>query len=1073
MKYILGLDLGVASVGWALVPCNPEDISPETLIMGSRVFEAGTDESDGKREEGKDKSRSAIRRKNRGARRNIWRRRRRAVKLFNILQNAGLLPNADCHTPKARQDMFNALDGRLFQEYFPNATRKEAQTYIYALRAKALDERLSLEAIGRVFYAFGQRRGFLSNKKTDFDETDEELGKVRGGISELEKLIAESGSRTLGEFFSTLDPEEKRIRKRWTARKMFIDEFNAIWDAQKGFYPDILTDALRDDVFKAIFLQRPLKSQKGLVSRCKLEPGCRCAPKGDPIFQEYRYWQKIIDLKVSDPANEGRYRFLTREEQDVLAELFEYNEKLSFAEMRKKLGFKAPKNNKTAFRFNFELEDGDKDIKGNVTRARIRKALTETGAGDLPTEDVDKIACEILYYDRAKALAAKLARLFPDFSPETVAKLSEATVEPDYCSLSRKALSKVLPVMKEKRISFETARRLLYGKGSQTYDFLEPVTAVLGSVRNPTVTRTLTEMRKVVNEIIRRFGKPEIIRVELARDLKRDRKERERIFRSNKERENERVRLEKEIREKLNGFEPNKRDVLKYQLWKECRETCPYTGQGIDLRTLFSEASPVDIEHIIPFSVSLDDSFGNKTLCYAEANRNEKRNRTPFQAYGDTDKWSGILERVKSFQGPFARHKLELFRKEDVSTEDAVSRLLNDSRYISRLALKYLDTLYGATDGNDAEGKKRVQVATGNTTAWLRDAWNLNTILLSPDEKQKHDVQRGAVDIVEKNRGDHRHHAIDAAVIALTGPEVVKKLSENAEEFYKLKGRGWFALRLFAPPCPGFREILQTVVDRIVVSRRVDRKVSGSMHKETNYKVLEDGTERRAVRKPVAEMKKNEIDNICDPVIRKIVQEKFLEVGGKTKKFEENPPCIVTKTNPKRKIPIKSARYWASVTTDPVGKPGHARNVQIFLNHHMEVYAELDESGNELKKWKVEVVSLMEAYQRVRMKKPVVRRDFEPNKRFKFSLAIGEAFVFENDEKKAIYVVRKMTKSGQLFFKLHTDARAAGEIGEKGLSSRPGKFKERGMRKGYIDVLGNIDLWKNLDVCKKVYPSND
>ena len=143
VKYILGLDLGVASVGWALVPCNPEEISTETLKMGSRVFDPGTD---GKLEEGKDESRNVKRRTARGVRRNFWRRRRRAVKLFNILQNAGLLPSDCCHTPEARQKLFNALDRKLFQKYFPNASREEAQTYLYALRAKALDGSLAGEA---------------------------------------------------------------------------------------------------------------------------------------------------------------------------------------------------------------------------------------------------------------------------------------------------------------------------------------------------------------------------------------------------------------------------------------------------------------------------------------------------------------------------------------------------------------------------------------------------------------------------------------------------------------------------------------------------------------------------------------------------------------------------------------------------------------------------------------------------------------------------------------------------------------------------------------------------------------
>ena len=1067
VKYILGLDLGVASVGWALVPCNPEEISTETLKMGSRVFDPGTD---GKLEEGKDESRNVKRRTARGVRRNFWRRRRRAVKLFNILQNAGLLPSDCCHTPEARQKLFNALDRKLFQKYFPNASREEAQTYLYALRAKALDEQLSLEALGRAFYALGQRRGFLSNKKTDSDETDEELGKVKGGIAELEKLIAGSGARTLGEYFAKLDPEENRIRGRWVGRKMFIDEFNAIWDAQKKFYPDILTDALREKVYKAIFYQRPLKSQKGLVSRCELEPSRRCAAKADPLFQEFRYWHRLLDLEVRDPENEGQYRSLTKYEQDVLAEMLEYNEKLSFAEMRKALGFPTPKKKSDAGKFNFELQDGDKEIKGNVTRARIRKALQETGAGDLPTEDVDRIAREILFYDNDAALAAKLETLFPKFSSETAAELSKVRIEPDYGSLSHKALTKVLPLMKEKRIRYATARKELYGEELQeraagkAVDYLAPVKEALGAVRNPTVERTLTEMRKVVNEIIRRYGKPECIRVELARDLKRGRKDREKIFMNNKAREKDRIKAEEKIRKEMNWNKDakiTKRDVLKYRLWEECGGVCPYTGKSIDLRTLFAEASPVDIEHIIPFSISLDDSFGNKTLCYAEENRNVKRNRTPFQAYGRTDRWNGILERVKKFRSFSAGRKLELFKQEEIKLDAAESRLLNDTRYISKLALRYLDALYGAVNGNDAKGKKRVQIALGDTTAWLRDAWNLNTVLLSADEQRKYDAQSGQVDVVKKNRDDHRHHAVDAVVIALTSPAVVKNLSANAEEFYKLKGRGWFALRLFEPPCTGFREIVKTVVDGITVSRRVERKVSGALHEETNYgkDVKEDKGSWRAIRKPLVGLSIKDIDNICDPKIRDIVLTKLADVGGDPKNFENDPPYILTDSHPRREIPIKTVRYWKNVKAGSIGKRGHERYVASGANHHMEIYAVLDDDGNEIR-WETVVVDLMEAYRRVREKEPVVCRDFGPNTRFKFSLGLGEAFTL-NDGK--TYVVRVISENQKgeksVSSKLHTDARLSKDILKtKGLIHGTNTLQEKGFAKLYVDVLGDVSF---------------
>ncbi|MBP5621306.1 MAG: type II CRISPR RNA-guided endonuclease Cas9, partial [Thermoguttaceae bacterium] len=632
IKYILGLDLGVASVGWALGPCDYSQISEETLKMGSRIFDPGTDGN--KIEEGKDESRNKQRRQARGVRRNIWRRRRRAVKLFNILQNACLLPSTPCHTPEARQTLFNALDVDLKKRYFPNADRVTSQTFLYKLRAMALDRELDSDAVGRIFYALGQRRGFLSNKKTEPEDEgkDPDLGKVKGDIANLEKAIQESGSRTLGEYFSKLDPEEigSRIRARYVGRQAYKDEFEKIWEAQRQFRPDVYTDALKEKIFKGIFFQRPLKSQKFLVSKCDLEPSCRCIAKGDPLFQEFRYWHRVLDMTVFDPQ-EGRERPLTREEQDIIVNMLEDAEQVKFDDMREALGKPKKKKNLKDWKFNFELdaESADKVIIGNKTRARIRKAFKSTSAAQPGVADLDRIAAEILFYDVDSALALKLRQLYPTMSEETAFELSKVRLEPDYGSLSRKAINRILPLMKEKRVPFATARKELYGEelleraAGKAVDLLAPVADALGAVRNPTVTRALTETRKVVNAIIRRYGKPEFIRVELARDLKRGRKEREEIFKSNKDREKERKVAEAKIRETMGYGKDEKitgRDVLKYRLWLECDGVCPYTGKEIPLRTLFSKESPVDIEHIIPFSISLDDSFGNKTLCYADEN---------------------------------------------------------------------------------------------------------------------------------------------------------------------------------------------------------------------------------------------------------------------------------------------------------------------------------------------------------------------------------------------------------------------------------------------------------------------
>lgn len=167
----------------------------------------------------------------------------------------------------------NWLDLQLLREYFSRGPKWMEQRFIYHLRAKALDEQLLPEALGRIFYSLVQRRGFLSNKKAQEKENDKELGKVKQGIAELDREMKEAGARTLGEFYAGLNSsaEGGKIRGRWVGRQSYKDEFEAIWTSQRRFYPELLTNELKDKIFKAIFYQRPLKSQKFLVGKCELE----------------------------------------------------------------------------------------------------------------------------------------------------------------------------------------------------------------------------------------------------------------------------------------------------------------------------------------------------------------------------------------------------------------------------------------------------------------------------------------------------------------------------------------------------------------------------------------------------------------------------------------------------------------------------------------------------------------------------------------------------------------------------------------------------------------------------------
>lgn len=1013
-RYRLGLDIGVQSIGWAVLPVEP--LKFELLKLGVHCFESGTGtESD--IEKGTDESRNTARRMARSARRLLRRRSQRMVRLANELKRIGLLPDCWMRVPEERNRMFQELDQKL-SVFCAVGDRREAHLLPYILRAKALDQRLPEHAVGRALYHLAIRRGFLSNRKTQ--GKDEYEGVVKTGIQNLEREIQEANCRTLGEYFSKLDPEEVLVRKLWTSRQMHEKEFEMIWDSQARFHPE-MTEEAKKRVHHAIFFQRPLKSQKFLIGKCRLEPQHRRAPAASLEMQRFRYWQKILDLTYT--IDDGCEEFpLTPEQQDLLAEELEKKESMTFKEIAKLLGFKSSQK----VEFNLQ-RGGEKKLLGNTTSFRLGKVLGDRWP-QMTEAEKKTLVDEILQYQSESGLQKRLQDKAFGFTPDEAAKVAATRLEGDYGSLSRRAISKILPLMIEKRIRFKEAENLLYpqsAKAEEVVDFLPPLCKDKGCVlTNPVVTRALTELRKVVNAIIREYGKPERIVVELARDLKRSRKERESLSKKMREQETLRKNAKTKIQKKMHIQEPSNLDILKVMLAEECDWKCPYTGKTIKIEALLSKKSPFDIEHILPFSRSMDNSFANKTLCDEYENRHVKKNRTPYEAYHDTDRWPEFEARIKKlFQDKkISRAKLEHFLTPEISN-DFANRALNDTRYISRQATTYLAKLYGGqielSDEGAESGKRRIFTCNGQATAWLRDEWGLNGILNKEEDR--------------KNRSDHRHHAIDALVVAFCNQTIVEQLSRAAEA-----SKQYGKFRLFNQidqPRPNFLKVVRKAVEQINVSYRSSRKVSGALHEETNYSkpYLELNKygklqEFRHKRIPLSKLTKDNIQKIVDGGIRRIVEQKLAEIGD-IKKFAnpENIPFreVITKEGEKRRIPIKQVRIKDANTTITIGHGPTQRFVVPGNNHHVEIVATLDTKGNEIR-WTGHVVTLFDAIQRKKQGKPVIQRDHGPGKRFKFSLAINEYMLLDKpDSNPQLYRVISLEKDGRINMKLHTDASAS------------------------------------------------
>lgn len=989
----LGLDIGTNSIGWALVSTS-DNAEPSGIIdLGVRIFEAGVAEG-GSKSGPKNKER----REKRILRRQYDRRRRRKQRLAGILRQVGLLPaEGDLAT------IIQEIDRQCLNRYscLSDDPVRFAHTIPYYLRAGALDQRLDHHELGRAIYHLAQRRGFLSNRKAKAKDVEEE-GKVKAGISALEKEIQESGARTLGEHFAGLDPEQERIRKRYTHRQMYLDEFEAIWETQRSLGNDILDDKLKIMVHNAIFFQRRLKSVKQLIGECVHEPGEKRCPWYRLEAQRFRILQNINNLRLID--SDGVERPLEKDEKKKLIPPLELNASITLAAAREILGFK-----RGTAKFTIEA-GGEKHLRGDRTGSVLKSVFGERWEVFSDSER-RQIVEELSGFEKEWALAKRLRIRWGLDENESI-KLSGLSLEDGYCNLSLKAISKLLPLM-EQGLSYPEAAVEIYGEfkhSVESLDTLPPVDDIMKGLRNPIVHRCLTELRRCVNAVISRYGKPDLIRVELAREVKLTRKEKDRIIQRNRENQAARDRAASEILGNTDIKRPSRDDILKYQLAEECNWLCPYTGKPIGWDSLFGAHPEFDIEHIIPFSVSLDDSFFNKTLCWSEENRGIKRNHTPFEAYSqDPEKYGRILTAVKKFRGNAAREKLRRFMLDDISEfEDFSSRHLNDTRHASKEAAAYLALLYGGL--SDVEGRLRIHTVKGQITAHLRNLFGFNTALGGE----------------RKNRDDHRHHCIDALVVALTSPEAIRRLSGLAARY-----EGYFQrvhYREPLPPWEGAREQLSESLQRTIPVHRYNQKLRGALHEETLYA---RGPEKDSVhyRKPLESLNAGEVDKIADRAVRELVRARLRELGTNNPdvfKNAANRPMLRGRDG--RARTINAVTLEKKLKTFRIGEGDRQRNVKGGNNHHIEIFAELDENGNELR-WDGVVVSLFEALQRRKRGLPIITRDFGPRKKFKFSLACGDMVEMEAVKGvREVFVMRSVDHTKEMAFVRATDARLKKDI---------------------------------------------
>ncbi len=1026
-QQILGLDLGTNSIGWALL--EAVEGKPHKIIgIGSRIFTKAVEEKT-------PTPKNVKRRDARLARRVLQRRARRKQRLRNYLITLSLLP------PE--------LKGNAQPETILNGLGDP-----YKLRKAALDRKLSKYELGRVLLHLVQRRGFLSNRKTllgdladDPDVRDilaelEAEGEIAAKnseetafkleISELRTSIRNAGCRTLGEYLAGLDHHDcKRNRSREgghlrTDRQMYREELGCIWDVQSNHHPE-LGDTEKEQIENIIFYQRPLKLRADRIGKCSLEPNRKRANIARLECQRFRYLQDINHLRYLDPYQDTECA-LSDEDRKKLIDLFEMRQAISFPQIRKALGLSKE--------YEFNLEQGNKKLKGNITSCEIRKVHPEW---DEMGAAAQKAFVEDLLTIHKKSVLKKRLITHWDIDKKRAVDLCLLEFEPGHSNHSLKAISRLLPYLDNGDRYDEARVHAGYGYAIAT----EVKAERLGQppeIANPIVQRALHELRRVVNAVISEYGCVDVVRIEMARDLEMNTKK----YKAFEKQQKQNTKANEEAVEKYQEMAkanphlglsqyPSRSDKIRYRIWKDQEGRCAYGNKTINLSTLFS--AEVDVDHIIPYSESLDDSYMNKVVCFAGENR-YKGQRTPIDAFsGDTEKWGQITQAISRWPRNL-KSKRDRFYKtaSDVQQRDFINSQLNDTRYISRVAQSYLGQL-----GAD------ITTCKGATTSWVRHQWGLNSLIGETSKKE---------------RDDHRHHAVDALVVACIDRRFYRTLVTIAKDLERRKSVINIRDLHFDPPWDDLREDLALKLSDVIISHASQKKLTGSLHEETGVGYIEGiGTVYRA--NLDSSFKAGQLSKIIDPVVQDLVR-------AHLHKYENDPKAAFSEGvfpyHKDGKTPIKRVRIAQSKTSlkalekSKFGVRNQQNDVFKWLAygnlHHVEV---LNSKRNG--KFSCQFVTMMEACHRARgvnqTKTAIIQTDHGEDLTFVMAVHINDIVRISKDGITRYYRVQKLEQPNGITLRLHT-ASSIGNDAEKIRKSISTLMSDYKMEMCAVNAIGKL-----------------
>lgn len=858
--YVLGVDVGVASLGWALL-----DVDPQGRIVGVRkasafIYPSGGDET-------------AERRTVRAARHRLQRRRRRLKRIAALLvETLGARPG---------------FDGDLSDQ-----GQGAARTSRVALRARGLGDPLSADDLARAIMHIARNRGMrltrVFGEDADADKARKELGQMASESQQTVEAMRAYGAVTPGAFLHALESEDApdhrrppiRRRRGTDASHRFLrtqvqEELEMLLAAQSPHHPGLTPETCREICDQVFEEHAPTPPE---IGRCRYFPDERRIRIATDLYQTKRIYEEVNNVRIR--YSDGSTEKLTLGQRDLLVEHLLTGRSLKAASVKKMLKLQG-----AGLTVNLDPRDDDsgKELKGHVIRAKVIGTPLEAIYEDPSArpaldallrdeKDVDRLANRLQVDHGMEDAAARDFALGLALPPGTAPMGPKATallldeLKRDVIShteaveraglpdpLVDAGLRERLPYYGE--VFPHLVRPVRVAEGQPGFGHpAAPLEVRYGRIPNPVVHKAFNALRKVVNAILKQEGPPLRVQIELSRDMKKTQEQRDE---DQKRISRERKRNEEHDRTTLSqGRRPSRKNRRRLRLAELQNWQCPYTGRAISIETLFD--GTFDLDHILPRSKTLDDGLGNLVVALEAANK-VKGDRSPHEAFangyvdpetGQRSSWEEIVKRVRSFKDGWKRVRRfspdAMKRFEDQDAFQA--RYGADTSYIAKTAAQYLKLIC-----------PEVRAVNGHIVAEVRHQWGLASLVaqiqaeedgcsaeqIRAELQQDDDEARRR----RKARLDHRHHVLDAIVTAAIPLSVVQQLQtaagkgHRAEDGPAVQAPGGFAVRQEA----------ERILRATQVVHRRDHQVNKQLHMETAWGVLarfSDGTylARRTVR---------------------------------------------------------------------------------------------------------------------------------------------------------------------------------------------------------------------------------